>query len=93
MPDTKQDPVYLHTSSCKKKTFANGGSILNVGVKADDLRAFIDAHTNARGFLNLVIKERREEGKYGDTHYVVLDTWEPKPKDQQDEPSVADIPF
>jgi|TARA_R110000824_G_scaffold50898_2_gene141909 hypothetical protein len=85
------DTIYLKCSA-KKRTFPNGGSILNLGVKADDLRAFIDAHTNKRGYVQITIKERKETGPYGDTHYVVLDTWEPTPKATPPDVS-SDIPF
>jgi len=88
MPDTA--PIYLKCSA-KKKVFANGGSLLNVGIKAEDLTAFIAQHTNERGYVNLTIKERREEGRYGDTHTVTLDTWVATPK-AAPVPD-ADIPF
>jgi hypothetical protein len=82
--------VYLKCSA-RKKSFPNGGSLLNIGVKAEDLRAFLDAHTNERGWLNLTVKERREVGKYGDTHMVVLDTWvAPSSPPTVDD---SDIPF
>jgi hypothetical protein len=71
MPDT----IYLKCSA-KEKRFASGSSLVNIGVKAEDLRAFLDAYTNERGWLNLTVKERREVGKYGDTHMVTLDTWD-----------------
>ena len=66
--------------SAKEKTFANGGSVINVGVRVSDLIAFAEKHQNERGYLNLVIQQRREPGQYGDTHSVVLDTYTPKPK-------------
>ena len=82
---------YLNCSA-KKKNFDNGGSILNIGINAETLTAFIAEHTNERGYLNLTVQERREAGRYGDTHSVALDTWEPAtPKIKRVEPS--DIPF
>jgi|TARA_R110000824_G_scaffold18615_2_gene73410 hypothetical protein len=85
------EKVYLKCSA-KKKIFDNGGSILNIGIKAETLTAFIAEHTNERGYLNLTVQERREVGQYGDTHSVTLDTWEPAaPKVRPLEPS--DIPF
>lgn len=68
------DKVFLKCSA-KQKRFDNGGSVINLGVKTADLIAFAEAHTNERGFLNLVISERREVGQYGDTHSVTLDTY------------------
>ena len=61
--------------SAKEKIFANGGSVLNIGIKAEDLTQFIEAHTNERGYLNVNIIKRNEVGQYGDTHSISLDTW------------------
>jgi hypothetical protein len=68
------DKVFLKCSA-KQKQFDNGGSVINLGVKAMDLIAFAQAHTNERGYVNMVISERREVGQYGDTHSVSLDTY------------------
>lgn len=50
--------------------------------KAEDVIRSIREHTNAKGYINLEVKERREEGKYGDTHYVTVDTYEPQGRSQ-----------
>ena len=68
------EKIYLK-SSAKEKIFANGGSVLNIGIKAEELIQFIQAHTNERGYLNLNISKRNEVGQYGDTHSISLDTW------------------
>lgn len=73
------DKVFLKCSA-KAKKFTNGGSLITLGVKADDLIAFAQQYRNERGYVNLVISERRETGQYGDTHSVALDTFEPKAK-------------
>ena len=36
---------------------------------------------NAKGFLNIKIKPMREKDAKGNTHCVVIDTWEPKQKE------------
>jgi hypothetical protein len=74
------DKIFLKCSA-KQKRFDNGGSVINLGVKVADLVAFAQAHTNERGYLNLVISERREVGQYGDTHSVTLDTYVSKAKE------------
>lgn len=84
-------PTIFLRCSARKKEFANGGSLLNLGIKAEDLTAFIAQHTNTRGYVNLTIKERREVGRYGDTHTVTLDTWVATPKSAPVPES--DIPF
>jgi len=72
------DKIYLKCSAKARQT--NYGQMLNIGVKADDLIAFAQQHANARGYVNLTVSERKEPGKYGDTHSVTLDTYEPKSK-------------
>jgi hypothetical protein len=80
------DKTFLKCSA-KEKTFNDGGSLISLGVKADDLIAFAQAHANDRGYVNLTISKRREVGQYGDTHTVALDTFTPKAKTGgQDEP-------
>lgn len=79
------DKTYLKCSA-KQKTFGNGNSILTLGVKVDDLIAFAKQHGNERGYLNLVISERRETGKYGDTHSVALDTFQPTKREEEEPP-------
>ena len=95
------DKIFLKCSA-KQKRFDNGGSVINLGVKVADLVAFAQAHTNERGYLNLVISERREVGQYGDTHSVTLDTYVSKAKESGgmagpalDSPPISDddIPF
>lgn len=70
------EKVFLKCSA-KEKTFDNGGSVINLGIKVEDLAAFVKQHKNERGYVNLVIQKRREVGQYGDTHSVCLDTFTP----------------
>ncbi len=89
MPD--KAPLVFLKCIAKKKVFPNGGSLLSIGIKATDLTEFIAQHTNERGYVNLTVKERREEGRYGDTHTVTLDTWVATPKAAPI--TESDIPF
>ncbi len=68
------DKTYLKCSA-KERKFSNGGSVINVGIKREDLAEFVRKHTNERGYVNLTIAPRREVGQYGDTHSVYLDTF------------------
>lgn len=77
------DKTFLRCSA-KAKTFSNGGTKLLIGVKVEDLIAFAKAHGNERGYLNLVVTERREVGQYGDTHSVALDDYQPKGRTVED---------
>jgi hypothetical protein len=80
------EKTYLKCSA-KARSFDNGGTVINLGVKADELIAFAQAHRNQGGYLNLVIGERRTTGQYGDTHSVWLDTYVPKSKRAADDAS------
>jgi hypothetical protein len=84
------EKIFLKCSA-KEKTFPNGGSILNLGIKVSDLLEFAQRHVNERGYLNLSVQSRREIGKFGDTHAISLDTWVKKPKGDADD--LSGIPF
>jgi hypothetical protein len=68
------EKIYLKCIA-KEKVFDNGSSVMNIGIKAEDLKLFIEKHTNERGYVNLNIKRRKEVGQNGDTHTISLDTW------------------
>lgn len=70
------DKAYLKCSA-KEKVFPDGGRVLHIGMKVEDLIAFARQHGNARGYLNLSVRARRAVGQYGDTHSVALDPYEP----------------
>ena len=75
------EKVYL---KCRAKARdGKYGRFIALGVKADDLIAFVNEHTNDRGYINLTISERKEVGQYGDTHSVALDTYEPPQRREQ----------
>jgi len=59
----------------KEKIFENGGSVLNVAIKSEELIEFVRKHTNETGYLHLNISKRKEIGQYGDTHSISLYTW------------------
>ena len=70
--------TYVPMSSAKQITFKDGGSLLRLGFKADELIAFVQMHQNERGWINFTVTERRQPGERGDTHSVALDTYQPK---------------
>lgn len=70
--------TYVPKSSGKAHTFPDGKQIIKLGFKAADLVAFVHANTNAKGYINLVVSERREMSQYGETHSIYLDDWQPK---------------
>lgn len=70
--------IYVPGSSAKAHRFQDGNHILKLGFHVEALEEFIKAHTNDRGYLNLVVSKRREPGKHGETHSVYLDDWQPR---------------
>ena len=70
-----------------QKTYAPGqakerqtpfGPVVRWGVKVDDLVAFVKQHVNDRGYINLEIIPRKEQGRFGETHSVILDDFQPQ---------------
>ena len=48
--------------------------------KAEKVIEEIRKHTNEKGYFNFELLKRKEEGKFGETHYVKVDDWKPTPK-------------
>lgn len=72
-------PVYFNSLTGKRSKYG-----IRISGKADDVIAEILKHANAKGYINLEVKELREEGKYGKTHYLIVDTYQ---RDQQEQPA------
>lgn len=77
-----EQKVYANSMWFEEKTFSDGGSILKVNIKADELVKFLKENKNEDGYVKLVISKKKtiEEGK--STHYAYLDTWQPTNKSQ-----------
>lgn len=56
--------------------------ILALSFKAEDLIAFAKKHANEKGYLNLCVTARREDGQYGDQFCVWLNDWKPQTREQ-----------
>ena len=61
----------------REKIFDNGGSVINIFIKTDELKK-CQQH---KGGFRLVVGKRREEDQYGNTHYVAEDTYQKKESD------------
>lgn len=72
--------IYVPKSSAKQVDFRNGNSILKLSFKVEEFVAFLQQNANARGYVNLGVSKRKEVGKFGDTHCIWLDTWQPTPQ-------------
>lgn len=73
---SEQQKIYAPVRA-KVVEFQSGKKILKISFKSDEMVEFIQKHTNQRGFVNLGVSKRKEVGRYGETHTVWLDTWEP----------------
>ena len=85
-----EQKTYVPKCSAKLVTFRDGGELLKLSFDAHVLAEFVKNHANAKGWINFGVSKRKAAGKYGETHTVWLDTWEPKPK--QDAPQQAEEP-
>ena len=75
------------------------GTFHNISFKREDLEKMIE-NLNEKGYINLTMNKRKEDGKYGETHSLTLNDYKPqgnqgqyaKPE-QKEEISVEDIHF
>ena len=73
--NTKQ---YINGVWIEQKTFNDGGTILKLSVLPDRfIESLKAAKVNDKGYIKLVISERREVGKNGETHTCYVDDWKP----------------
>lgn len=78
--DNPQPKIYVPKTSAKEITFQDGGSIIKLGIHAETVAAFLLEHKNEKGYVNINICKRKAASQFGDTHYAVLDTWKPTPR-------------
>lgn len=67
------DKKYLR-GSAKQVSFNNGGSIINLSFNIKEL---IDL-AGGGDWINITVADRRQEDKYGNTHYCYLNEWKPE---------------
>ena len=65
-------PQYINSIKVKTGKFG-----LKVSGKLEDIYAELKQHVNEKGYINLEFKQRKEPGKYGETHSVTIDEWKP----------------
>ena len=76
-------PTYINGTKLKKTNFS-----IKFSGKTEDFISQLQAITNEKGYFNLEIKERKEAGKYGDTHYLTVDEYVPEQKPNFSKPKV-----
>jgi hypothetical protein len=57
----------------------------------DKLIEELQKHKKANGKFRFEIKKRKEVDKNGNTHYIVVDEWEPQAKNNSEYP--GEVPF
>jgi hypothetical protein len=67
------DKVYINMCWLREKVFDDGSSVINCAFNVEELQG----HADDSGWVNMVIKKRREPNEKGYTHYAQLDTWKP----------------
>ena len=94
------DKVYCGNGRVIKTQY---GELMKLSFTEDDLQKLTDNLEN--GWVNVVVKERREPSEKGTTHYLEVDTWKPntdqggaaktapKAEGKTEEISVEDLPF
>jgi len=64
-----------------KETSGNFGTFHKISFKREDLELMMN-NLNSKGYVNLNMNKRREPSQYGQTHSLVIDTWEPSESQQ-----------
>ena len=61
--------------SGKEKVFDNGGSVINISIKKEDLEG---CKLSAKGYYFLTVATKREPDQYGNTHMIYENAYEKK---------------
>ncbi len=62
------------SGGAKKVTFGDGGSIINLDLKLEDLNSL---PVSEKGYIRIVVAERSTVDQYGNSHYVYENTFVP----------------
>lgn len=77
----QEQKIYVPKASAKEVTFKSGKTIFKLSFHAETVAAFLKQHANEKGYVNFGVSKRNEVGKFGDTHAIWLDTWQPNRQD------------
>ena len=78
MSDQDQSQQRIYCGNGKKIT-TQYGDLMKLSFSAEDIQKLQDNLNN--GWVNAVLKERREPSPAGTTHFIQIDTWKPKTQD------------
>ena len=79
-----EEKVYVGNGKVIKTQY---GDLTKLSLTADDVEKLQNSLDN--GWVNVVIKERREPSATGFTHYLEVDTWKPTPREDGAAPAKA----
>ena len=65
--------TYIDWTSCKAINW-QFGEFFNMSFNVEKLQQY----ANEKGYVNMTMSKRKEPGQYGDTHYFVLNEWNPE---------------
>jgi len=74
-----EQKIYVGGATEKNGNF---GAFHKISFKREDLDLMIQ-NLNSKGYVNLNMNRRREPSQYGQTHSLVIDTWQPDPQQVQ----------
>ena len=64
------EKIYIKTVKAKESQYG-----IKLSFKADELIKQIQENTNEKGYINLELKKRKDVDKYGNSHYLEVDTF------------------
>jgi len=74
-----EQKIYVGGATEKSGSF---GAFHKISFKREDLELMMQ-NLNAKGYVNLNMNKRKQPSQYGQTHSLVIDTWQPSAQDVQ----------
>lgn len=75
------EKTYINGLFIKKKILSFG-EVINVSIKVAEFVQQLQSHTNANGYCNIVLQNRKEDDKNGNNMYAILDTYVPVKREE-----------
>ena len=73
-----EQKIYVGGATEKSGNF---GAFHKISFKREDLELMMQ-NLNAKGYVNLNMNKRKQPSQYGQTHSLVIDTWQPSESQQ-----------
>jgi len=93
------EKTFINGLFIREREFNNGGSIIKIDIDVNALTTQLEQLRNAKGFVSIDLKKRREKSENGLSHYAELNTFIPKTQTQQNQQGQKfttgddDVPF